>query len=182
MMKLRFRNALAVVAIGAALAGCAGSAPKQAALTSEQVQNFSVQQADIDVSGVAAGSKGRKVSAASIKAALERRSDLVKWRVGKTPAIVDIKVTDVDILSAGRAFMIGGESVMRGTVALRDARSGAAIVAPIEISSGGGGYTPGGIISVVSLEDENTELDQLAQQFMTRARLALTGPTAAPKQ
>ncbi|KGJ05887.1 hypothetical protein SAMN04487972_13819 [Paracoccus halophilus] len=173
----RHTKLLAALAVGAALAGCAGSAPDKAALTAEQTQLYTAQRADIDVSAVAEGSRGRKVSAEEIKAALESRSNLVKWRGGRTEAVVSIKVTSVNILSAGQSMMLGGESVMLGTVALLDARSGEPIVAPIEISSGGGGYYAGGIIGVMSLEDKNTELEQLAQQFMTRARLALTGPT-----
>ena len=68
------------------------------------------------------------------------------------------------------------------TVALLDARSGKEIVAPIDITSGGGGYKPGGLIGVMSMEDPETELKQLAQQFMTRARLALTGPSATAQK
>ncbi len=170
------------MAVGAVLSGCAGTAPETAALTTEQAQNFTVQRTEIDVSAIPEGSDGRKVSNSAIKAALEADAKYVTWRAGKTQAIVSIKVTSVNILSAGQSFLVGGESMMRGTVALLDARSGKEIVAPIDITSGGGGYKPGGLIGVMSMEDPETELKQLAQQFMTRARLALTGPSATAQK
>ncbi|MHA3913703.1 hypothetical protein [Halovulum sp. GXIMD14793] len=158
------------------LSACAGGAPKKAALSPEQAATLSVVDATVDVSAMGPNTEGRAVSAATVKRELESKAYLLKHRGGPRATRAIVRIENVNVINAAQSLLIGGESVMRGTVSLVDARTGAVIVPPVKLSSGGGGYVAGGIFGAASMEDRGTEVRQMATKFMQRARLALTGP------
>ncbi|MDP0929265.1 hypothetical protein Q0601_18940 [Paracoccus onubensis] len=167
---------VAVSAVAATLAACAGPAPKKPVLSAQQAQQISVREAQIDVSAIGAATSGRKVPASTVRDELRKASGVLLWSDGPRDAVAVVKIDSVNIIGVGQTVLIGGESTMRGSVSLVDAKTQDVIVPPQEISSGGGGYTPGGLIGAATLEDKNVETTQLATEFMRRARLAIYNP------
>jgi len=86
-----------------------------------------------------------------------------------------LSVNSVNIITAGQSIVVGGESVMTGTVALVDARTGQTILSPTRLSSGGGGWVAGGLIAVAIRDDAATELRQMSNEFVARARILTVG-------
>ncbi|SOH94633.1 hypothetical protein SAMN06273572_10553 [Monaibacterium marinum] len=98
------------------------------------------------------------------------------WDIGGTRATrVELIVTDVRF-DGNEAGLFGqGVAVMRGTVSLVDATTGAVIVAPTEIFSPGIGWVADGNQPDITQADRGTELTELAEQFVARARRVLLG-------
>ena len=166
------RRAFIVVGLMAALAACAGPAPERAALSPDLAQTLSVQDVEVTM-GFTGVTSGREVPAEVVKEAVEKQKAglLVKRGPRQTKALLN--VTNTHIITAGQSILIGGESIMSGTVSLMDAETGEVIVPPVEISSGGGGWTPGGIIGAATMDDRNVEVQQMAAILVQRARMAL---------
>ncbi|QHQ33794.1 hypothetical protein [Algicella marina] len=169
------RTVSVLVACAFVLGACAGAAPTKAVLPAETIAQISIVDTTVDVSTIGPQTAGRTVSAADVKAALEREAGVLRFEGGAAATRAQVEITSVNVLTAGQALLVGGESVMRGTVTLVDVATGRTLVTPQEISSGGGGYVLGGIIGAASLEDPKIEVAQMAKEFMRRARLALVG-------
>ncbi len=170
------KKTISVLAVCAfVLSACAGSAPTKAVLPAETIAQISIVDTSVDVSAIGAQTEGRAVPAARVEAALKAEAGQLRFAGGPSNTRAVVKIASVNVLSAGQAVLLGGESVMSGTVALVDARTGATIVAPQKISAGGGGYVLGGVIGAASLEDRDVEVAQMAKEFMRRARIALVG-------
>ncbi|MCV2872097.1 hypothetical protein OEZ71_07290 [Defluviimonas sp. WL0050] len=178
------KNVPTLVCIAAALwlSACAGPAPKAAAISAEAQRSINVTQVTVDVAPIGAASQGRVLSARQIEAAVQKAANDVLVGVGRgnRRSRLHIEIESVNILSAGQAFMIGGESVMEGRVTIRDIQSGAVLMPPTKVSSGGGGWVPGGLIAVATLDEPEVELRQLSQEFAARIWTLVEGPTMAP--
>ncbi|MEM9263800.1 MAG: hypothetical protein AAGA22_09490 [Pseudomonadota bacterium] len=159
------------------LAACAGSAPSDSALDAASRANISISDVVVDVSKVGAKTKGRAVPASSVKGFLELESaaKLVGHGRGKTPVKAVLNIESVSIITAGQSLIVGGESVMSGTVSLIDVKSGETVLAPQKLSAGGGGWTGGGLVAVATRDDAATEARQMSGEFVSRARILTLG-------
>ncbi|MEO0914544.1 MAG: hypothetical protein AAFY59_16435, partial [Pseudomonadota bacterium] len=139
------------------LSACAGAAPTTAVLPAETIAQISIVDTTVDVSAMGPQSSGRAVSAADVKAAVEREAGILRYAGGPANARAFVAITSVNVLSAEQTLLVGGESVMEGTVTLVDAQ-GNQLLTPQKITAGGGGYVLGGVIGAASLEDKNVEV------------------------
>lgn len=98
------------------------------------------------------------------------------WDIGgNIPSRVELVITDLSF-NGNEAGLIGQRvAVMRGTVSLVDASTGAVIVAPTEIFSTGVGWVADGDQPDITQADRGTEMTELAEQFVARARRVLLG-------
>ena len=174
---MKRRSFLLIPLLGLSTA-CAGPAPQRAALETELLQRIRISAVSVDTSalGETTGS-GRTVFTKEVKASVEKaaKSRLVGLGGGSQRATAVITLTSVNIISAGQAYVIGGESVMRGTVSVIDPSNGETLMKPVKLSSGGGGWVLGGLVAVVTMEDVNTELGQLSLEFSERAATLIAG-------
>lgn len=173
---IKRRNFIALCA-AFAVSACAGAAPKESVLEEATRSNLRITEVVVDVSKMGEKTKGRAVPAANVKAALQQASDaLLKGQgSGKRAARANIDVTSVVVINGAQSVLIGGESVMRGTITLVDAKTGAVIVPASELTAGGGGWVAGGIIAAATQEDPATELRQMSQEYASRARTLVFG-------
>lgn len=177
---MTFFRALIALSFAALLSACAGSAPTTGVLAADQLETISVSAdaTKIDISALGLVTGGREARSQYVAEALERRkSGLELLRPGR-PATPIITITSVNLITTAQTMLIGGESIMRGTVALEDAETGAVIVPPVEIEAGGGGYVLGGIIGAVTRDGDQEEISKMSAEFIKRARVALYGPDA----
>ena len=171
------RNFLALPLLGV-LSACAGPAPQRAKLEKDLAQRVRITSVSVDTSalGKATGS-GRSVPARDVKAALERasKSRLVGLGGGSNPATVILRLTSVDLITAAQSYVIGGESVMRGTVAVVETSNGRILMEPVKVSSGGGGWVLGGLVGVLTMDETAVEVEQLSNEFAKRAATLIAG-------
>ncbi|QBF30102.1 hypothetical protein [Thalassococcus sp. S3] len=159
------------------LAGCAGVSPTASVIDAPIRDTLRVTDASVDVSAMGPTTAGRQIATPSVKAALERdlNATLVGQGQGTRNVRAVVAMQSVNIITAGQSILIGGESVMKGTLSLVDARTGAVILEPTEITSGGGGWAAGGLVAVATREDSATELNQMSLEFARRARVLVFG-------
>jgi len=67
---------------------------------------------------------------------------------GSTPAVLNVRVTNVVVVSGGQAVMVGGAHNMAASFGLSDQETGAPIVPPMSFQEDGG-YAPGGLLAVI---------------------------------
>ena len=161
----------------AGVAGCAGPAPTGSTLDAATQGNLSVSQVVVDVSNIGKSSAGRVVPAETVKAQLQASGN--KWLrgQGKGPrnARAVLTVKSISLITAAQSLLVGGESVMTGTVHLVDSRSGAVIMPPRKLSSGGGGWVLGGVVAVATRDSAQEEVKQLSERFAGNARTLIFG-------
>lgn len=174
MMMVKRFAALAAMAF---LAACAGPAPTGSSLEETTRESVRVTGVTVDVSDMGAMTAGRPMSAADVKTAVESATTaaIVGQGSGSRDTRANVRITSVTIIDVGQAALIGGESVMKGTVSLVDARSGNVILAPVEISAGGGGWVLGGLIAAATLKEPAEELRIVSAEFASRARTVILG-------
>ena len=169
------RRALVFGLVALGLSACAGPAPRGAAIPAELSAQLTVSSVAIDISEMGETTTGRQVPASAVKAILQREANalLVGQGSGSTRAQVNMAVTEVSLITGAQSFLIGGESIMRATVSVTDARTGETLLPATQLTSGGGGWVAGGLIAVATQEDADTELRQLSQEMSSRARILL---------
>lgn len=177
MNKLRY---LTLVFTAALLSACAASAPTTGALAPSEVSAISVANdaAEIDISALGATTSGREAPSSLVADALEKNKTALELLSPGKAAKPIIRITDVSLITTGQTILIGGESIMKGTVSLLNAETGAVIVEPVAIEAGAGGYVLGGLVGVATRDSDQAEIDKMAAEFMQRARIALYGPNA----
>ncbi len=99
---------VAVSAVAATLAACAGPAPKKSVLSAQQAQQISVREAQIDVSAIGAATSGRKVPASTVRDELRKASGVLLWSDGPHDAVAVVKIDSVNIIGVGQTVRIGG--------------------------------------------------------------------------
>ncbi|MCV2867882.1 hypothetical protein OEW28_04515 [Defluviimonas sp. WL0002] len=163
--------------------GCAGPAPQGAAIDEAVQRSIKITQVSVDVSMIGPASKGRPLSTAQIETAVRKAANdvLIGAGQGDRSARVHIELEAVNIISAGQAFMLGGESVLQARVMIRDLRSGTVLLPPTQVSAGGGGWVPGGLIAVATLEEPEVELRELSQELASRIWTLIEGRAPAAK-
>ena len=175
------RTFIALCAAGL-LSACAGAPPTESVLDTATRSSLRIVEVDVDVSAMGPQTKGRIVPASNVKASVSEASNGLLRGKGKGPraARAEIAISDVSIITAGQSIVIGGESLMQGTLRVVDARTGQQIVPPTEIVSGGGGWVAGGLIAAATRDDAYTEVRQMSLEFASRAQVLLFGNSAAP--
>ncbi|MEM7238849.1 MAG: hypothetical protein AAF501_13650 [Pseudomonadota bacterium] len=168
------KNTFIALAFVAVLGACADLAPKGPALSPELARSITVEEVEVEVLVVDVTS-GREIPAAEVQRVLEASTDSLLLSFGARKSVMELRVTEVNILSVGQALFLGGQSVMSRDVALIDRETGNFIVQPITIDSRGGGWAPGGLIGVATMDDRDVELQQLANRFVAQARSAVFG-------
>ena len=160
-----------------ALAACAGPAPTESVVSEATRAQISISAVNVDVSAIGPTTKGRQVPAAAVEAELTNSANaLLRGRgAGNVPALATLTLTEVNIITIGQSMLVGGESVMKGTLTLSNARTGDIIIPPTEITSGGGGWVAGGVIAAATRDDPATELRQMSQEFAARAKILVFG-------
>ncbi len=171
------RRSFIVVCAMAALSACAGPPPKTAALDAASRDKLQITQVTVDVSKIGAKTQGRPVAAADVKSHVTQSANAMLRNHGSGPrqARAELTVDSANVITAGQSMLIGGESIMSGTVALVDVKTGAQIMPATEITSGGGGWAGGGLIAVATRDDATTEVRQMSQEFVSRARILVFG-------
>ncbi len=159
------------------LAACAGPAPTTSALDAASRDNIVIADVAVDVAKMGAQTQGRPVPSSSVKSLLEREaaSQLRGQGKGNRKVRAVLAIDNVNIITAGQSILVGGESTMSGTVSLVDPRSGQTLLAPTKVTSGGGGWVAGGLIAAATRDDAATELRQMSNEFVARARILTVG-------
>ena len=146
-------------------------------LNSSTIRAVTFTGATVDARTLRADIETPDFNSITVRTEVERAAqrELV-WDIGGTrPSRVELVVTDLTF-DGGEAGLFGrGVAVMRGTVSLVDAATGAQIVAPTEIFSTGIGWVADGTQPDITQADSGTELTELAEQFVARARRVLLG-------
>lgn len=166
------RRSLLLLPLLGVVSACAGPAPRRAALEADLLQRIKITGVNVDVSSLSSIRGGRRpVTAQDVKAAVEKEAKprLVGLGGGTQQATAVIRLTSVDLMTAAQAYLIGGESVVRGTVSVVDNGSGQTLMAPENVSSGGGGWVLGGVMGVLTMDDTDVEIQQLSAEFANRA-------------
>lgn len=112
-----------------------------------------------------------------VRSELERLAQRdLQWDIGGTRA-TRVELTVLNLAFERNVAGLPGQNVavLRGTVSLVDQATGAVIVAPTEIFSTGVGWVADGDQPDVTQADRGTELTELAEQFVARARRVLLG-------
>lgn len=178
-----------VILLAVAVSACSGAAPTGSALDPASRANIVISDVRVDTSKMGANTAGRQVPTTTVQSMVQREADVQLRGQGPGPrqARAILAQESVNIITAGQSILVGGESVMRGTVALQDVNTGETILALKESSSGGGGWTGGGLVAVATRDDAGTELRQMSNEFAARSRILLLGnpvgavaPAAAP--
>ena len=164
-------------AVAFLVSACAGAGPTTSALDASVRSGIRISDVTVDVSAIGAQSQGRPVPAATVKSSVAQSTAtyLKGQGTGTRNVRADVVITSVSLITAGQSMIIGGESIMRGTLSLVDAQTGDMVLPATQISAGGGGYAVGGIIAVATRDDVDTEMKQLAQQFAARAHVLVFG-------
>jgi len=158
------------------LTACAGAGPESSVLDPASRNAINIQAVTVDVSAIGATTEGREVPATAVNRILEdEAAKLVGRGTGSTPTRVAIRLESVNLISAAQSIMIGGESIMKGTVSLVDARTGRVIITPREIDAGGGGWVLGGFVGAATRDDPATELRQMSEEFVDRTGVLIFG-------
>ena len=175
---MKFARIAAACLAAALLSACAASAPTTGALVASQIADLSVASdaAEIDISALGPVTGGREAPSRLVAEALDRNRGSLELLSDGRPATPIVTITGVNLITTAQTLLIGGESVMSGTVALVDQETGAVIVQPVEIESGAGGYVLGGVIGAATRDGDDEEIENMAREFMRRARIALYGP------
>ena len=173
-MNLKKRSFL--LGLGMLLAACAGAGPTESVLDETSRSAVVIQSVTVDGSALGATTDGQQVPASTAVRILEAEATrLVGQGSGATPTVVAIKLESVNLISAAQSILIGGESVMKGTVSLLNASTGQVIIPPQEIDAGGGGWVLGGILGAATRDDPATELRQMSAEFVDRAQVLILG-------
>ena len=173
-MSLRRRSALLGICL--MLSACASSGPTGSVLSPESQGSVVIQSVSVDSGAMGETTDGQQVPTSSVVRLLEEEAQrLVGRGEGSTPTRLMIELESVNLISAAQSAMIGGESIMKGTVSLVDARNGRVIIPPQSIDSGGGGWVMGGLIGAATRDDPATELRQLSREFIDRAGVLVFG-------
>ncbi|PXW66425.1 hypothetical protein C7964_10967 [Loktanella sp. PT4BL] len=165
-----------LLGLGLLLAGCAGAGPTESMLDEASRNSVVIQSVSVDGSALGATTEGQQVpSSTAVRILEEEAARLVGQGAGATPTVVVIKLESVNLISAAQSILIGGESVMKGTVSLVNARNGQVIIPPQEIDAGGGGWVLGGIVGAATRDDPATELRQMSAEFVDRTQVLILG-------
>jgi hypothetical protein len=165
-----------LLGFGMLLAACAGPGPSESVLDVTSRNAVVIQSVTVDSSALGATTDGQQVPISTVVRILEEEATrLVGQGSGATPTVVAINLESVNLISVAQSIFIGGESVMKGTVSLLNARTGEVIVPPQEIDSGGGGWVLGGIVGAATRDDPATELRQMAEEFVDRTQVLILG-------
>lgn len=159
------------------IVACAGPAPKEAILDPETSKDIQIAAVVVDTSLLGPLTKGRPVPVSKVQTILEitARQVLVEHQDDIRDADIHIELTSVDIISGGRAIVIGGESIMKGSFILLDSKTGKTLIPPTRIEAGGGGWVLGGLAAAATLDDPDVEIRELSLEFARRIRTALFG-------
>lgn len=158
------------------LTACAGAGPTESVLDETSRGSVVIQSVSVDGSALGATTDGQQVPSSTAVRALEAEAArLVGRGNGTTPTVVVMKLVSVNLISAAQSIVIGGESVMKGTVSLLNASTGEVIIPPQEIDAGGGGWVLGGIVGAATRDDPVTELRQMSAEFVDRAQVLILG-------
>lgn len=157
--------------------GCAGPAPKEAAISDSLGNSIIISSVSVDVSALGGQTEGRPYPVAEVKRIFEDtgRSELIDEGAGTRRVQVIVRLASVKIIDAAQSVMIGGESVTKGTILIADARTGQVLMQPQEVTAGGGGWVLGGLMAAASLESEETEVRQMAEEFFDRSKVIIFG-------
>lgn len=159
------------------LSACAGAPPKESALDAAMRSDVRITDVVIDVAKMGDKTTGRPVPASDVNAVMQQVADgqLKGLGTGRRAVRVKIDVTSVNVINATQSILVGGESVMRGTLTLVDTQSGEVVLPATVVTSGGGGWVSGGLIAVATREQASTELVQMSHEFVARSRTLVFG-------
>jgi hypothetical protein len=159
------------------IAACAGPAPEGPSLEATVSKSIHVENVKVNVSAMGAQTEGRAVSAATVQSILQSTADEALVGAGSGPRSTEIEIdlSSVKIITSGQAFMLGGESIMKGQFRLRDSNTGEVLIPATMIEAGGGGWVLGGIVAAATLDDPRTELRELSQKYTDRIMVAVFG-------
>ena len=146
-------------------------------LDARTIQSIAFQGADVDVRALERVFNTPDERSVPVQQSLEEAAKTyMVWNIGGDRLTrVKLVVTSLKY-ERGVAGLYGEDvAVMRGTVSLVDATTGAVIVAPTDIFSTAIGWVADGLQPDVTLADRGTELTELAEQFVARASRALLG-------
>lgn len=173
---MRYGRRWMLAGLGVVLSACAAPGPTASVLDASSQEAVQIRSVSVSGAGMGATTSGEQVPTASVVAILEEEAQrLVGRGDGQTPTRVVIELESVNLITAAQSMLLGGESVMKGTVSLVDARDGRVILPPRAVESGGGGWIMGGLLGAASRDDPATELKQLSQEFVTRASVLIFG-------
>ena len=147
------------------------------ALDAQTVRAVTFTGAVVDASGLDRAFNVSDTRSVPVRASVETAAlaELV-WDIGGArPAQVLLTVNSLEFERDVAGLFGQDVAVMRGTVSLVDAATGAVIVAPTDIFSTGIGWVADGDLPDVTQADRGTELTELAEQFVARARRVLLG-------
>lgn len=165
-----------LLGLGILVSACAGQGPTASVLDAASRNAVTIQSVAVDSRAMGATTDGQNVpTSTAVRILEEEAQSLVGRGEGRTPLHLILTLESVNLISAAQSILIGGESVMRGTVTVVDARSGEVIVAPQRIDAGGGGWVLGGIVGAATRDDPVTELRQMSQEFVERAGVLVFG-------
>ncbi len=158
------------------LTACAGAGPKGSALDDATRNSLRIEAVAVDISALGGVTQGQSASANSVKQIFKREAKkIVGTGPGPVPALINVRLGSVNLISTAQSLLIGGESVMKGTVTVLDRRNGNVIIPATVIDAGGGGWVLGGVVAAATRDDPATELRQMSQEYVDRIRVLVFG-------
>ncbi|MEO0893986.1 MAG: hypothetical protein AAFY35_15400 [Pseudomonadota bacterium] len=159
------------------LAACAGADPTASVLDDVSRNAIKVTGANVIVTRMGDTTTGRVVASDRVQELLESyaRQNLVGQGTGTRNVNALIDIESVNVINGAQSILIGGESVMAGSLSLVDARSGQVVMPPRNLKSGGGGWVLGGPLAVAVRDEADTEVAQMSQRFVERSKILIFG-------